>query len=128
MIRLPNVSLPLAVRAQLKSWQDIIDALPNYADKVSTAATQFGSRNRPDNPTFRQVRTALENMCSGARRCCYCEDSCADEVEHIKPKNLYPGATFVWSNYLYACGPCNGPKKNFFKVLSRDGSLIDVYS
>jgi hypothetical protein len=31
----------------------------------------------------------------------------------------------VWSNYLYACGPCNGPKNSKFKVFSR-GVLIDV--
>jgi hypothetical protein len=31
----------------------------------------------------------------------------------------------VWSNYLYACGPCNGPKNSNFKVFSR-GALIDV--
>jgi hypothetical protein len=48
----------------------------------------------------------------------YCEDSCADEVEHIKPKDLYPESTFLWDNYVYACGPCNGPKNNHFAVFS----------
>lgn len=57
-------------------------------------------------------------MCSGAQRCAYCEDSVADEVEHIKPKDLYPESVFVWENYLYACGPCNGPKNNQFAVFS----------
>jgi hypothetical protein len=66
-------------------------------------------------------------MCSGARRCGYCEDSAADEVEHIKPKDLYPETTFIWENYLYACGPCNGPKNNQFAVFaSATGKLIDV--
>lgn len=55
-------------------------------------------------------------MCSGSRRCLYCEDSCADEVEHIKPQDLYPEFVFVWENYLYACGPCNGGKNNAFAV------------
>ena len=28
-------------------------------------------------------------MCSGAERCHYCEDSKADEVEHLLPKDAY---------------------------------------
>ncbi len=66
-------------------------------------------------------------MCSGARRCCYCEDSCADEIEHIKPKHLYPELVFTWQNYVYACGPCNGPKNNRFRIFhSRTGTVLDI--
>jgi len=49
----------------------------------------------------------------------YCEDSAADEVEHHHPKNFYPEYTFVWPNYLYSCGPCNGQKNNRFAVFKR---------
>ena len=64
-------------------------------------------------------------MCSGARRCGYCEDSVGDEIEHIRPKDLYPEAVFVWDNYLLACGPCNGGKNNRFSV-TRGGRLVNV--
>jgi hypothetical protein len=47
----------------------------------------------------------------------YCEDSLADEIEHIRPKDLYPEQVFVWENYVFACGPCNGPKNNRFAIL-----------
>jgi len=53
---------------------------------------------------------------AGACRCAYCEDSAADEVEHIRPKDLYPQVVFAWGNYIYACGPCNGPKGSHFAV------------
>jgi uncharacterized protein (TIGR02646 family) len=57
----------------------------------------------------------------------YCEDSVADEVEHFRPKDLYPEMVFVWENYLYACGPCNGPKNSRFAVLSVDtGAAIEI--
>jgi hypothetical protein len=57
----------------------------------------------------------------------YCEDAPADEVEHHSPKDLYPELVFTWRNYLYACGPCNGPKNNRFAVMDpADGRLIDV--
>jgi uncharacterized protein (TIGR02646 family) len=61
-------------------------------------------------------------MCSGARRCAYCEDSAADEVEHVRPKDLYPQVVFAWSNYIYACGPCNGRKGSQFAVLGPNGA------
>ncbi len=55
----------------------------------------------------------------------YCEDAPADEIEHIRPKDLYPEVVFAWENYLYACGPCNGPKNNRFSIISR-GKIVDV--
>src|SRR5262249_32568442 len=57
----------------------------------------------------------------------YCEDSVGDEVEHVRPKDLYPEAVFVWENYLYVCGPCNGGKLNRFLVLlPPDNRVQDV--
>lgn len=59
-------------------------------------------------------------MCIGPVRCAYCEDSLADEVEHIRPKTLFPEQVFRWDNYLFACGPCNGPKGSRYGVISND--------
>lgn len=56
----------------------------------------------------------------------YCEDSVADEVEHFRPKDLYPEVVFAWTNYFYACGPCNGPKNNQFSIVDANSQLIDV--
>ena len=49
----------------------------------------------------------------------------ATNIEHIKPKDLYPERTFVWENYLLACGQCNRGKSNRFSVIVRSG-LVDV--
>lgn len=124
MIRLPTKQLSPLVRATLEAWQTQINALPTYGERVERASALFTSRNRTGNATFQAVRKTLEKMCSGSRRCCYCEDSCADEVEHIRPKALYPSKVFDWKNYLYACGPCNGPKQSNFGVLSYDRTII----
>ena len=51
-------------------------------------------------------------MCIGPIRCAYCEDSLAEQIEHIRPKDFFPGICFDFDNYLYACGPCNRPKSN----------------
>src|SRR5271156_7017235 len=122
MIGLPTVDLDAAVAATLTAFQAEINSNRSYAEAVSAANRLFALRNTVKNKTFQAVRAALATMCSGARRCCYCEDSCADEIEHIKPKHLYPELVFTWHNYVYACGPCNGPKNNRFRIFhSRTG-------
>ena len=126
MLQVPKKRLPAAAQKKLLAFQNEVDAGANYADRVKAAKTRFAARNKPSNPTFAAVRSKLTEMCRGARRCMYCEDSVADEVEHFKPKDLYPELVFVWLNYLYACGPCNGPKNNRFSIVAANGQLIDV--
>ncbi len=116
MIRLPDILLSNAAQRQLERWQAEVNGLASYAARVDAAKQRFAQRNTAKNKTFAEVRRQLKTMCSGAQRCGYCEDSAADEVEHIRPKDLYPDLVFAWRNYLYACGLCNGPKNNKFAV------------
>ncbi|MBZ4376598.1 hypothetical protein [Corallococcus sp. AS-1-6] len=119
MIHLPNLPLPEPANTQLKGYQQEIDSLPDYAMQVERAKERFSNLNKKGHPTFDAVKATLSKMCVGVQRCAYCEDSLADEVEHIRPKALYPELTFAWMNYLYACGPCNGPKNNRFAVFAQ---------
>ena len=64
-------------------------------------------------------------MCAAPQRCGWCEDSEAGEIDHIRPKTLYPERTFVWENYLGACGVCNNKKGSQFAILRQSG-LVDV--
>ena len=105
-------------------YQAAINLEPDFNNRVKLAAAKFKQYNRKENATFCLIKTALDAMCAGARRCMYCEDSAADEVEHHRPKALYPECVFDWLNYLYSCGPCNGPKKSHF-ALFRNGAVVD---
>jgi uncharacterized protein (TIGR02646 family) len=116
MIQLPDIALADAAAAGLRALQAEVDAVDSYAERVAEGKRLFGLRNTPGNAVFDEVKRTLHRMCAGARRCAYCEDSEADEVEHVRPKDLYPQAVFAWSNYVYACGPCNGPKGSHFAV------------
>ena len=64
------------------------------------------------------------------RICAYCSQELNrgdwGDVEHFRPKDLYPEFVFVWSNYFYACGPCNGPKNNQFSVIDGSSQLVDI--
>ena len=127
MLKIRNGRLSPKARERLAGYQRDVDGQDTYPARVARAKSRFDSLNSPRNATFAAVRRKLAEMCDGERRCMYCEDSAADEIEHFKPKNLYPEAAFVWPNYLYACGPCNGPKNNRFMVAdARTGDLLDV--
>ena len=126
MIRLPNVRLAAAHTTQLSVWQDGVTATGDYAAQIKAAEKQFSNRNKATNKTFAAVREALARMCSGARRCAYCEDSAGIEVEHMQPKSFYPELVFAFGNYVFACGRCNRFKSNRAAVLNAAGALIEI--
>ena len=125
MLYLDDPGLDAATARGLRSYQKKVDSAGKYAMQVEAGKCLFSRYNQQRNSVFRVVRERLADMCAGARRCGYCEDSVGDEVEHIRPKDLYPETVFVWENYLLACGPCNRAKNNRFSVI-RNGQLVDV--
>ena len=125
MLYLDDPGLDPATVRGLRRYQGKVDSAGPYTDQVEAGRRLFSRYNRQGNRVFGVVRKRLATMCSGARRCGYCEDSVGDEVEHIEPKDLYPEKVFVWENHLLACGPCNRGKNNRFSVI-RNGRLVDV--
>lgn len=125
MVRLPHQDISAACKEALDAYQAEIDTVPDYLAQVDQAKALWPLRKMK--PVFTEVKEKLVNMCAGARRCHYCEDSMADEIEHFRPKNIYPGQTFVWENYLYSCGPCNGPKGDRFALFEAEtGNRVDL--
>lgn len=127
MIKLPDKILPADIDTTLATYQNEVDTKTTFVEKVKSAKALFSKYNKKGNSTFDKIKEVLVEMCSGAARCGYCEDSKADEVEHIQPKDIYPELVFVWENYLYACGPCNGPKNNKFAIFeATTGTFKDI--
>lgn len=115
VLRIPSRELSESVVTSLREWQADVDRHADYSLRVSEADRLYRSRSQL--PPFTAVRSALAGMCPGAQRCMYCEDSAGEQVDHFRPKSLYPEAVFAWLNFLYACGGCNNPKNNEFAVL-----------
>jgi uncharacterized protein (TIGR02646 family) len=124
MIQLPKVTISKDVLDKLEEYQTEIDREDDFDVRAKMAKDFFSSKNVIGNKTFDAVKIALDEMCSGARRCVYCEDSLGCEVEHIRPKSFYPESCFNWNNYVYACGLCNKRKSNKFAVF--DGTSHKV--
>ena len=120
-----EVDLSSSAFSALENLQRKVDDAATYAARVSRAKQQWESAKK-NRPPFVEVKAVLDAMCWGNRRCCYCEDSAADEIEHHHPKDLYPELVFAWPNYLYACGPCNGPKGSRFAVVSPGSATVTI--
>jgi uncharacterized protein (TIGR02646 family) len=118
MIRLLDRALPDDLQQHLARLQAELDAGADYAHRVKLAADMW--KNRTGNASFERIRQLLYGMCFGPRRCAYCEDSASTQIEHVKPRSLYPEATFSWDNFLPACAGCNEPKNDRFAVFVPD--------
>jgi uncharacterized protein (TIGR02646 family) len=118
VLRIPPRELPESVATSLRAWQADVDRHLDYPTRVSEADRLYHSRSQL--APFAAVRSTLAGMCPGAERCMYCEDSAGQQVDHFRPKSLYPEAVFAWLNFLYACSGCNTPKNNEFAILTGD--------
>lgn len=129
MLQIVERPLSDSAHAVLRALQAQVDSEPDYASRVATAKRVWKSKasGKAKADAFLAVRQTLALMCLGPIRCAYCEDSLADEIEHIRPKNFFPEQAFVWENYLYSCGPCNGPKGSRFAVVSPDGQISEIF-
>lgn len=126
MLKVADSGLSSTTTAGLEKYQNLVDQADNYKGQVETARLLFSRHNQPRNRIFKVVRDRLKQMCHGPVCCQYCENPGANQIEHIKPKNLYPEETFAWLNYLYVCGACNIAKGNKYAVTTRNGNFTEV--
>ncbi len=116
MLHLSDTPLPILAQNLLDQYQLEVNLEATYKAQVAKAKKSFSAKNKASNGAFKHVRMNLSIMSGGTVRCNYCEDSHANQVEHIFPKNHFPERCFTWENYCYSCGPCNQPKSDKFAV------------
>jgi uncharacterized protein (TIGR02646 family) len=65
---------------------------------------------------------------ASSEKCVYCESKITHidfgDVEHIKPRALFPHLTYDWSNLGYVCGKCNNAKGAKY---SAEAPFVDPY-
>lgn len=127
MLRISSRDLEPVSLGELTNLQSVVDAETDYPLQVELAKKLWKEKLNTNvrKALFGKVRETLADMSVGCVRCAYCEDSLADEIEHILPKSFLPSLTFVWENYLFACGPCNGPKNNRYGIIA-NGALEEI--
>lgn len=127
MLRIPSRNADPSITAELNSLQAFVGSGVGYSTQVELAKKLWKEKLQTNarKAIFIKIRETLAEMCSGCVRCAYCEDSLADEIEHVLPKSFFPNLAFEWENYLFACGSCNGPKSNRYGIIDR-GVLREV--
>jgi uncharacterized protein (TIGR02646 family) len=123
----------LAPKTLSKTESDILEALQNRVDaensfttKTTKAQSLWKSKgNAAGKAAFVKIRETLEDMCVFVGLCNYCEQSEANDIEHIHPKSFFPQHTFEWNNYILACKQCNsGHKLDQGYVLNAQDELV----
>jgi uncharacterized protein (TIGR02646 family) len=102
-------TLTTATQAQLTALQTKINSKVSFAEKAAKAQSLWHGINSPPNrkAAFVEIREKLTKMCVSVGICNYCEQSEANDIEHIYPKSFFPIFAFVWTNYLLVCKQCN---------------------
>src|SRR5271166_615355 len=95
------------------------------ADSANTreAAHRIYTSSRQAN-WFRQVTNALKNMTGPGERCMFCSGSECSQVEHFRPKAVFPIEAMDWENFLWICGICNQSKGDRFPPDTEPGERI----
>ncbi len=74
---------------------------------------------------FKPVLKTLQAMAGDAQRCMYCLDSHGTDVEHFRPKALYPKHLYAWPNLLLCCTECGRFKGNKFPMQDKQALLLN---
>ena len=127
MLELHDPRIDRSTVATHARYQSAVDAAGGYATLSKSRPRRLSSHVGTGNRTLPSglVRAQLERMCTSPGRCAWCEDSEAGEIDHIRPKALYPGETFSWPNLLRSCGGCNRAKGGKFALVDNN-ELVDI--
>jgi uncharacterized protein (TIGR02646 family) len=111
MIKLERPGEPAILIDNSKQWlanlQAAIKVHGSYKKIPDAEKAQLVSPYR-----HQDIKDALSKSSNG--KCAFCECHPAEggyiQVEHYKPKSIYPDSTFEWINLLPCCAQCNGAK------------------
>ena len=111
MIKLERKEKPQVITDNQASWQQALDlAIAKYGSYRLIPQKEKESLISH----YRHVKIKDILFESSHEKCAFCECKPGEggniEIEHFKPKSIYPELTFEWDNFLPSCRKCNGSK------------------
>ena len=94
-------------------------AIVGSDDPKAEAERRYGNARKTQ--WFGPVVKELKRLAGHGERCMLCSGSEASDVEHFKPKAVFPELAMTWENYLWSCTPCNRGKLNRFPPVTGPG-------
>ncbi|MBC7884509.1 MAG: HNH endonuclease [Saprospiraceae bacterium] len=128
MIQIASKNLQLDEIEKLNKLQSQIDNQTTFAEKAKKAQSLWNSKGgAKGKKAFEVIKSELKSMCVFVEVCNYCEQSEANDIEHIYPKSFFPSRTFEWENYILACKQCNSALKlDKFFVIQPTGDVLEL--
>lgn len=107
MIRLTKASEPTHLANNKTDW------LNNLNTEMAGGLTV---NNAPSGKKYNHPTVKAALMSESHSKCIYCESKMKHvdhgEIEHIKPKSLFPQDIFDWNNLGFVCSVCNNTKSD----------------
>lgn len=97
-------------------------AIQNASAPKAEAERRFSNARKAK--WFQPAIAALKKMTGKGERCMYCSGSEASDVEHYRPKAVFPEHAMEWENYLWTCTICNRHKGDRFPPDTEPGAMI----
>ena len=120
MRRLPvRPKLPKKTQGRLEKETAKITASPNPKE---TAAKKYAAARKAK--WFEPVLKTLGEMSGPGEPCMLCDANESTDVEHYRPKAIFPQSALVWENLLWACTNCNRHKGNQFPPDTKPGARL----
>lgn len=129
MIFVPRAKKPKILEKHESSWTDKIKELKAKYDANSTKTNKELLDKAIKKYNHRNIKETLEAMFNG--KCAFCESFIQNvdfgDIEHFRPKSIFPELAVKWENLVLACKKCNGSgqKGNNWPLTSSGGILID---
>lgn len=114
----PRNPLPTTTANRLARGTTEIIEHHNRVQRADAVYTNARRRN-----WFQPVTDALRQMAGLGERCMLCSGSECSQVEHFRPKALFPEFAMTWDNFLWVCGLCNLNKGDDFP-LTLEGNAV----
>ncbi|MCX6879448.1 MAG: hypothetical protein NTW21_37440 [Verrucomicrobia bacterium] len=95
------------------------DTIGKAADPKAEAERRYDNARKAQ--WFKPVIDKLKRLSGTGQRCMYCSGSEASDVEHYRPKAVFPLLAMTWENYLWICTPCNRHKGDRFPPFTEPG-------
>jgi len=95
---------------------DLVRIPNDWQQKADTALESVANQTKTVdqcNLVWSSLKEILSNISS--KKCWYCEsreDRSDKDVDHYRPKSVYPWLAFDWHNYRFACTFCNRKRSN----------------
>ncbi len=121
MRRIQRVILPKVAQSYLSKRQ----LAANEKHKNGDLSIERDWKSARQTKPLKAVVATLQTMMGPRQRCMYCLDSHGADIEHFRPKAVYPKRMYLWPNLLLCCTECGRFKGNKFPMSGKQALLID---